>query len=138
MLYCKNFFENSNYIYKIFGINKFEGYIGYIYPNGRVVMEKFYDDIKNKKVSTLSATYIMNIYNFIEISKLNKIEIIDLIMNNPSSNIYRVYHVKNIKNWAAKVSQYISGNDYTKDVISYIDNLINKNTISKGGKHGFN
>ena len=138
MLYSKTFLQNSNYVYKVYGINHFKGYIGYIYSNGCVIMEKFYEDVDEKIVVNSAATYVMNIYNFIEISKMSKIEIIDLIMNDPNSGVRRIFHVEQMDRWASKVSRCINGNDYNDDVKRHIDGLIDKNKLIRGKKYGYN
>ena len=72
----KAFFENSGYIYKIFGINAFDGYIAYFYPNGEVLMEKFFDDYANCIPCVDEAIYNIHITDFETLSKFDKITLI--------------------------------------------------------------
>ena len=65
MIISKDYLENSSYLFRLEGINEFEGYQGYLYPNGTVIFEKYYDNIKTKKVASGSATYVMNLNNFV-------------------------------------------------------------------------
>ena len=39
----RELFESTAYIYRIIGVDKFIGYVGYIYPNGIVVFEKLFE-----------------------------------------------------------------------------------------------
>lgn len=68
----RKFFENSGYIYKIYGRNTFEGYVAYIYANGKVLMEKFYDDFANCIPTKGEAIYNVDVTTFEALSKLPK------------------------------------------------------------------
>lgn len=139
MLQSRQYLQNSGWLYRVQGIRKFEGYEGFVYPNGHVIFEKFYENIDTKEVAKSSATYVMNIYNFIELSKLSKQEIIQLIGSGNLSGVYRVYHSKDMSVWMSKIQQFIQGG-YTDGVIEYIDGLMTQGTLNKEGgkKNGFN
>ena len=126
MLVSYRTLEESNYLFKLEGINEFVGYIGYMYPNGKVIFEKFYDNFDTKKVASKSATYIINDFNyFIEVSKMTKTEIIDKLRSGQLKGIVqRVYHQEDMTRWTSKVTQALIGTDYTSDVLKYIDNVI--------------
>lgn len=68
----KRFFENSGYIHKLFGQNSFEGYIAYIYENGEVLMEKFFDDYAHCIPTIGEAIYNIKAIYFETLSKLSK------------------------------------------------------------------
>lgn len=131
MLIGRDFLENSDYAYKIYGIHKFEGYVGYIYPNETVIFEKYYENVKTAKIAVSSATYVMDLYNFMELSKLSKTEIINIIHTDSSANVRRVFHRENMDRWKSEVAQVISGSDYTNEVLSYVDDLISHNSLKK-------
>ena len=99
------FFDSSNYIVTIKGINEMEGYIGYIYPNGTVLFEQFFDDKKNNEPAFYKAIYVMDILNFINMSSLSKTEIMDYIKHNPDGNVKRIYHTKH---WTEKAKKIIT------------------------------
>lgn len=67
-----NFFENTNYIDKILGIGDFNGYMAYFYPNGAVMMEKFFDDYAESMPTKHEAIYSLDVINFESLSKLSK------------------------------------------------------------------
>ena len=66
------FFENSGYLYRIYGINEFNGYIAFIYPNGEVIMEKFFNDYANCIPTINEAIYNVRVTDFETLSKLKK------------------------------------------------------------------
>lgn len=66
------FFENSGYSYRVYGINEFNGYIAYIYPNGEVIMEKFFNDYANCIPTINEAIYNVKAADFETLSKLKK------------------------------------------------------------------
>lgn len=66
------FFENSGYSYRIYGINEFNGYIAFIYPNGEVIMEKFFNDYANCIPTINEAIYNVKVADFETLSKLKK------------------------------------------------------------------
>ncbi len=66
------FFESSGYRYRIYGINEFNGYIAFIYPNGEVIMEKFFNDYANCIPTINEAIYNVKAADFETLSKLKK------------------------------------------------------------------
>jgi hypothetical protein len=119
IIYRRYIFENTNYVCQIVGKDKFNGYIGYIYENGLVIFERFYED--NGKPTKQNATYIMNYKNFVEFIQLTKVEILECIKEG-RNDIKRLYHTDN---WANNLSTYISSIE--KDM----DSIMFANTISK-------
>ncbi len=123
------FLKNGNYLYKITGINNFDGYKGYIYPDGTVLLEHIYSDSATKTPCLDSgATYIMNIYNFVEFSKKSKTEIIKYISNTENPEVIRRYHSKN---WKNNILKEISGKKMNIDLLLLINKMINDGTLSK-------
>ena len=68
----KRYFENSGYAHKIYGINTFAGYIAYIYPNGEILMEKYFDDQANCRPTQGEAIYNVKVADFERLSRLAK------------------------------------------------------------------
>lgn len=130
MIIGRDFLENSDYIYKLYGLNKFEGYIGYVYSNGCVIFEKYYENIKTKRIAKESATYAMSIYNFLELSRLNRMEIVRKLKYDNLTDVRRIFHGIDMSKWESEVTQAISGIDYTDEVVSYINNLLNDNVLT--------
>ncbi len=135
----REFLENNAelpYIYRLRGINNFSGYIGYIYANGSVVFEQYYENENTHKVVRSGATYIMNIFNFIQMSILSKTEIINLLQHDKSQDITRVYHRKDMDKWKNEIYTILTNKQYTKDVKAMIEFLIqngilNQNNLQK-------
>ena len=106
------FFDQSNYIVTIKGTNQMSGYIGYIYPNGTVVFEQFFEEKKEREPVIYKAIYVMDILNFIKMSSLSKTEIMEYIKKSQDESVKRVYHSKN---WKEKIIQIIKANTLTKE-----------------------
>ena len=124
-----DFFETSPYLYHVEGINNFEGYLGYIYPNNLVIFERFYKDTKKYEPADNNATYIMTLNNFIEMSKLSKLEIMQYIKDG-NTDVVRKYHTSS---WKNKITAVIEGKGYDIDTIQIIGELINTHQLEKKG-----
>lgn len=120
----EEFFESSGYKYKIKGINKFDGYQGYIYTNGLVVFEVLNDAKCNR-------TYIMNIDNFIELSKLTKPEISDYINSTETPDVIRKNHTSK---WEDNIKKIVFGEGYTDDINGRINEIIAEGKLKKEKK----
>lgn len=120
-------FKDLPYIATLKGIDHFEGYIAYLFPNGKVIMEKFYKKVRVKKgkyalePAINEAIYVMGIENFQTLSRQGKMEIRRYIneTNDPHAKV--IYHFKNFKQ---KVLNEITGCDYSSEVLDYVDQLI--------------
>ena len=82
----KEFYSSLDPFMCIKGKKTFEGYIGYIFTNGIVVLDKFYENSKKGKVSRGDAIYYMNVQDFYELSRYPKKELI----HHPK--VHRVIH----------------------------------------------
>ena len=60
------------------GKKTFDGYIGYIFSNGIVVLDKFYDNVEKGKVSKGDAIYYMKIEDFYKLSHFPKRELMKM------------------------------------------------------------
>ncbi len=72
----KQFYDSSNYAYRIKGKKTFDGYIGYIYPNGIVILDKFYENAKKGILAEDEAIYCMDINDFYALSQFSKTALI--------------------------------------------------------------
>lgn len=123
------FLLNTDYSYNIIGINNFDGYEGYIYKDGTVLLEHVYSDSLTKTPCLdAGATYIMNIYNFVEFSKKSKTEIMEYISKMENPEVRRKYHSKN---WKNNILKEISGKKMDIDVLLFINKMINDGTLSR-------
>lgn len=71
----KEFYGSTNPMFRVRGKKTFDGYIGYIYPNGKVVLDKFFDNVEKGIIAYGSAVYIMNLDDFYELSRYSKSEL---------------------------------------------------------------
>ena len=110
ILYRRYIFQQTDFLKQIVGKDKFEGYVGYIYENGLVIFEKFYED--GGKVAQMQATYVMNYKNFIKFTQYTKSEIVEYIKNTSNPEVMRLYHTKN---WADRLASVIGSVDKTME-----------------------
>ena len=81
----KTFYAGTPYIAKAVGLRKYRGYIAYIYANGKVILDREYND-DNPKSAVDNAAYIIDAKDFEELSRVEKPELI----KNPKAS--RKYH----------------------------------------------
>lgn len=118
-----NILENSGFIGRpIQGLNKFQGFYAFIYPNGKVILEKFWENIDNETPAYNTATYVMNIDNFIEMSKVSRIDLIGFIKEHPECGIKRIFHTT-VNNWQRNLFNEINGTYRLEDAIEFINGL---------------
>ncbi len=116
----KEFYDSCDPFYRIKGHNTFDGYIGYIFTNGKVVLDKFYDDVMSGKVADGHAIYVMNIDEFYELSQLSKSELI-------RNKMCRRYVHRG--DWQSRVKQEIAEAGST-NAASEVNMLIKTNKIN--------
>ena len=113
--------ENSGYIGNVVkGLNSFAGYYAFIYPNGKVILEKFWENENRPAIGC--ATYVMTIDNFIEMSKKKKIDLISYMRELPELGVKRIFHTS-INNWQRNLYNEINGSYRLEDAIDFINNL---------------
>lgn len=95
----KSFYDSTDPFFRIVGKNTFEGYVGHIYKNGKVILEKFLESEKTGKIADNHAIYIMNISDFYRLSHLSKPELI----GHPLCK--RIYHKGD---WQGRVLEQIN------------------------------
>lgn len=92
-----DFYDNTNYSARANGLDKNLGYTAYIYPNGKVILDKEYDE---KRTSTAigNAIYVLTAINFEALSKLDKAN----LRKHP--DVQRIVHSAN---WQERVQRII-------------------------------
>lgn len=100
----KEFFSTTNPMFRVKGKETFDGYVGYIYPNGKVILEKFYKNTANNQVSTGDAIYILDIGDFYRLSHFTK----KVLMNDE-----RVERIVHNGDWQSKVRKVLENNEKT-------------------------
>ena len=57
-------------------MSQFDGYVAFVYVNGEILLERFFSDYSQCMPATGEAIYNLNIYNFEDLSKFNKLQLI--------------------------------------------------------------
>lgn len=97
----KEFYDSSDPFFRIKGKNTFDGYIGYIYSNGKVILEKYYENSNISRLAYGEAAYVMDIDKFYSLSRLTKNELITM----DDSVCDRIIHKGN---WQQKAQNVIN------------------------------
>lgn len=97
----KEFYDSSDPFFRIKGKNTFDGYIGYIYSNGKVILEKYYENSNTSRLAYGEAAYVMDIDKFYSLSRLTKNELITM----DDSVCDRIVHKGN---WQQKAQNVIN------------------------------
>ena len=101
----KTFHESSDPVCTLRGLNTFDGYVAYVHSNGKIVLEKYFENASTGRVSTGDAIYIMDSDDFHRLSQLSKRELID------SNQCKRVIHRGN---WQSRVMDEIKSDGSNK------------------------
>ena len=74
----KELFDTTFHYRTVEGKNTFDGYIAFIYPNGKVILERFFEKRKDnlEVIAKDQAIYVMNIDEFYSLTNLSKSTII--------------------------------------------------------------
>ena len=104
----KEFYEQTDSFFRIKWENTFYGYTGYIYPNGKVILDKFFENTETVKVADGQAIYVMNFEDFARLSALPKSELIE----NPACR--RIVHAGD---WQRRVQNEINSEPMNKPEI---------------------
>ena len=100
----------------------FDGYIGFIYSNGKVILDKFFDNEKIGKIAENKAIYIMNIEDFYRLSQFPR----RILMRD--SKVKRYYHNGS---WQDRIiSEAYSESDQIEKTGEELKGLVKKGKIS--------
>lgn len=86
-----SFYEDLDFTNIKIGKDSFDGYIGFELPEGFVILDKFYDDIRRGIIARDNAIYIVSKGDFRRITKMSKTEAIEAI-NSKKINAKRIIH----------------------------------------------
>ena len=81
-----NFYENSNYVLRLFGVGPFESHVAYFYENGMVVVDKLYDESLDINPTYNEAIYIMDVNTFLNMICMDKPSLRE------NANVTRIIH----------------------------------------------
>ncbi len=121
----KSFYDSTDPYFRIKGKNTFDGYVGYIYPNSIVVLEKFYADVDKKKIAENEAIYILTMADFYELSQHSKSYLI------ANHLCHRVIHKDG---WQQRVLRYIKRRILGANPADDTNKLIGQKKISLNEK----
>ena len=113
------FYAQSAYTAKVLGLEKYKGYVGYIYPNGEVLLDREYQDDAPKRDKE-NAIYNMKVGDFEALSRLDK----TVLRNNPK--VGRIYHSKNWEKKAQAIIDRLGTLEDQKEVIQLVKRLKEK------------
>ncbi len=108
-----NFYENSGYVLKVFGWNEFNGYVCYMYPNGKIIMDKLFEDYIRCIPAKEQAIYCIEAKDFERLSQKSKQELMH------SDEAIRRYHAGD---WEGK-NQDIIDSSGDPESIQYVRRL---------------
>lgn len=116
-----SFFESTSPLCVLSGIHTFVGYQAYVYANGMVVFERFYQERKGGLYPAKdSAIYIMKFEEFAELSKYSRTELIQEILDFNNPDIIRICHSGN---WEGHLRNLICGVGYGDLELAYIEEI---------------
>lgn len=116
----KTFYDQTDPYFRIKGKQTFDGYVGYIYSNSLVILEKFYDNAEKAKIADGEAIYIISMEDFYDLSRHSKSY---LITNHLCK---RVIHKGR---WQEKVLHYINKKDNPVSPVGETNRLMKDNKV---------
>ena len=119
-----SFFEGTGYILKIYGMSQFDGYVAFVYPNGEILLERFFSDYSQCMPATGEAIYNLNIYNFEELSKFSKLQLIK------EKACKRIVHGPSFETQALTVINKPAAPGVDKDVEQFVLKFKPKKTVN--------
>ena len=106
----EDFYAKSAYTAKVIGLEKYKGYVGYIYPNGEVLLDREYQE-ESPKSDKENAIYNMKVGDFETLSRLDK----TVLRKHPK--VGRIYHSKN---WEKKAQAIVDRLGTLEDQIEVV------------------
>jgi len=101
----RTFYESTPYELKVIGLLRYKGYIGYIYSNGEVLLDREYIDDRPKSAKG-DAIYHLKAADFETLSRLDK----TVLRNHPK--VDRIIHSKN---WEEKARMIVNQENSEKE-----------------------
>ncbi len=100
------FYPETDYIYQLDGQDSYLDYYGYVYPNGRVVLDKYYRALKHGYApARAEGIVVMDIHDFYEMTKYTKVELMELIRDNEAGSAIRKNHADG---WQDRINTLIT------------------------------
>lgn len=106
-----DFFESSRYKTKVAGLNKFDGYFGYVYDNDYLVFVKFYSNKRESRSGYGNAIYVLPA-DLLGLSFSDKQHIINYIKNSGDDRAFRI--IQRSDNYKSRVNDVIEHENVSK------------------------
>lgn len=116
----KKFYDETDPYFRIKGKQTFDGYVGYIYANSLVILEKFYDNVAKSIIASNEAVYVMSMKDFYDLSQRSKSYLI------ANHLCHRVIHKGN---WQERVLEYINKDGRNMSPVEDTNRLIAEKKI---------
>lgn len=118
----KELYGSTDPFFRIRGKDTFDGYVGFIYPNGKVILDKFYENAELGKLADGEAIYVMNVEDFYRLSQYSKSTLIK------DSRVLRFYHAGA---WQDRVLEEIKSGCQRSSTVDEVKRLIKMNKLEE-------
>ena len=118
----KEFYGSTDPFFRVKGKNTFDGYVGFLYSNGKVILDKFYEKSGTGKVADGEAIYVMDISDFYRLSHYSK----RVLMQDP-----RVKRVVHSGDWQGRVRKIIDANTKQTRTAEEVKQLMKTNALKE-------
>ena len=118
-----DFFENTPYKTKVAGLNRFDGYFGYVYDNDYLVFVKFYANKRESRGGRGNAIYVLPA-DLLDLSLSDKQHIINYIKNSGDDRAFRI--IQRSEKYKDRVHDVIEHDNVSKTSFDDIIETYNK------------
>ena len=118
-----DFFENTPYKTKVAGLNRFDGYFGYVYDNDYLVFVKFYANKRESRGGRGNAIYVLPA-DLLDLSLSDKQHIINYIKNSGDDRAFRI--IQRSEKYKDRVNDVIEHDNVSKTSFDDIIETYNK------------
>ncbi len=118
-----DFFENTPYKTKVAGLNRFDGYFGYVYDNDYLVFVKFYANKRESRGGRGNAIYVLPA-DLLDLSLSDKQHIINYIKNSGDDRAFRI--IQRSEKYKDRVHEVIEHDNVSKTSFDDIIESYNK------------
>lgn len=118
-----DFFENTPYKTKVAGLNRFDGYFGYVYDNDYLVFVKFYANKRESRGGRGNAIYVLPA-DLLDLSLSDKQHIINYIKNSGDDRAFRI--IQRSEKYKDRVHDVIEHDNVSKTPFDDIIESYNK------------
>lgn len=118
----KEFYGSTDPFFRVKGKNTFDGYIGFLYTNGKVVLDKLFENSSLGKVADGEAIYVMDISDFYRLSHYSKKTLMQ------DEKVKRIVHSGN---WQERVANIIKEDTRQSKTAEEVKKLIKNEQLEE-------